>query len=411
MSYWKDLKNALVGPFINNTKKRPDAIVVNNISVQTIQRQSQDIAKWRRALEHAESASQQRALLFDLYSDILLDGYLNNIIQKRIDSITNRTLRFSVEGEDIPEVNELVEKSFFELFLIEVMNSKFWGHSLIELGWPEANTAKPGWTELVNRKHVKPRFGIVTRTQSEISGIEYRKPPAADHLVEVGGDEDLGLLLRVAPYAIFKRGNFGDWAEYAEVFGMPFRWATYNNEQTRQVLETALEEAGSAGYVVAPTDANIQFLNQNSGSQSGNVFKFLRDACNEEMSITILGNTMTTTEASSSGYAQSYTHAESQDEIHYADRRFLLRVLNEKLTPYLQRMGYPVEGGHWYFQDEEDIELATRLEMDLKLFNIVDIPESYWYEKYKIPKPSREDPPTERRSPANAASASGEPAE
>jgi hypothetical protein len=398
MGIWKQIKNGLWGPFINNKDKHEKAMVVNKINVQTIDRTSQDIQKWRLALKYAESTTQQRYRLYDLYHDMLLDGFLHNVISKRIQSITNRKLCFAVEGEEIPELSEMVEKNFFEAFLRHVMETRFWGHSLIELGWPAAGTDQKGWTELVNRKHVKPRFGIVTKHQWDVVGLPYREEPVSDHTIEVGGDEDLGLLLQVCQYVIYKRGMFGDWAEFAEVFGMPFRWATYNNEQTRKVLEEAMETAGSNGYIVAPEDADLKFLNPMASTGTGNIFKFLRDACNDEIAITILGNTMTTTEAASSGYAQSQTHMQSQQEVHMDDRQFVLRVLNEKLTPYLARMGYPVEGGLWYFQDEEGMHLKDRLEIDLKLFGLVDIPESYWYEKYKLPKPSNEDPATERRN-------------
>ena len=46
---------------------------------------------------------------------------------------------------------------------------------------------------------------------------------------------------------IYKRGGFGDWAEYAEIFGMPFQVAKYNNydEATRQELIRALEQSAT----------------------------------------------------------------------------------------------------------------------------------------------------------------------
>lgn len=362
-------------------------IIVNNVTVRPVNRQSQDIEKWRNALIVAEGDYDQRVLLYDLYADMLLDGHLSDAIDKRVNAILNTDLQFHVDGDVVEEVTKLTDKTFFADFLKQAMLSKFWGHSLLELYWG-APGSDMGQTFLIPRKHVKPRLGVVTKEQWDTSGIPYAD---IKNVIEVGERDDLGRLLQAAQYVIYKRGGFGDWAEYAEIFGIPFRWATYNNEQSREVLEQALAAAGSAGYVVAPMDAQLNFLNANPSGQGDMLFARLRAACNEEISITILGNTMTTTEAKSSGYAQSYIHAETQEGLHKADRRFIIRLLNEKLTPYLESIGYQVKGGEWDFVDEEKIELRDRLEIDLKVSEKVPVPNWYWYDKYKIPQPQAGD--------------------
>lgn len=362
-------------------------ILIHKTTIRPINRQSQDIQKWRKALRFAESIHDQRYLLYELYMDMLLDGFLLRQKEKRVEDITNSDLTFIVGGEPVPEVEDLQRKIFFHKFLREVIESKFWGHSLLELYWPALGEDVGGKTYLVNRLHVKPRLGIVGRERHDITGVAYREPPYDRVTIEVGEPDDLGLYLPVSQYVIYKRGNFGDWAEFAEIFGMPFRWATYNNEQSRVVLEEALEKAGAAGYVVAPEDANLQFFNPVAGSQSNDIYRFLRNACNEEISITILGNSMTTTEAAKSGYAQAEIHQDTQNEVHRADRRFLLRILNEKLTPYLEQLGYPVQGGVWQYEEEERMTLTQRLNLDMQVATKVVIPPAYWYEKYKLPIP------------------------
>lgn len=385
--FLKDVPDTMPRRNFRNPKPKGD-IIVNQVTVRPVNRQSLDIQKWRNALIMAEGDYDQRVLLYDLYDDVLLDGHLCDAIDKRVNAITNASLQFvDAKGKPIEAVNEILETTFFEEFLTEVMQSKFWGHSLLELDWG-APGSKKGTTSLVPRKHVKPRLGIVTQQQWGMDGISYRDRP---NIIEVGKANDLGRLLQVSQYVIYKRGGFGDWAEYAETFGTPFRWATYNNEQSRTVLETALAQAGTSGYVVAPTDANLQFLNANPSGQGDMLYNRLREACNEEISVTILGNTMTTTEAKSSGYAQSYTHAESQSDLHKSDRRFVLRVLGEMLTPYLASIGYPVKGAKWTFYDEERISMEARINIDMQVASKVPIPNYYWYERYNIPAPAAGD--------------------
>ncbi len=363
--------------------------VINHTTVRPIVRQSQDIGKWRTALVSAEQEHEQRSLLYDLYSEILLDGRLDALIQQRISRITNAKIKFSKDGMPVDEVNDLTKRAIFNAFLEEALQARFWGFSLLELYWPGPKQKDfNGATNLVPRKHVKPKRGVVTKNAWDIVGLPFREAPYTDYCIEVGKVDDLGILLKCCANVIYKRGGFGDWAEFAEVFGMPFRWATYSNEQSRGVLETALAQAGSAGYVVAPEDAHLEFHNPTAGSSSNDIFRFLIDACNQELSITVLGNSMTTQEAKHSGYAQSETQQDTQDELHKDDRAFVLRVLNEKLVPYLASLGYPVEGGCWEFHDEDGLSLPQRLTMDLQLGKIVPIAKHYWYEKYQLPMPA-----------------------
>lgn len=378
-----------------NAPFRKQNVVINQVTVRPVNRQSQDIQKWRTALIQAEQVYEQRTLLYDLYSDILLDGRLKSLIFQRVARITNTPLTFTIDGKPVDNVKGLSSRKFFRKFLREALMARFWGHSLLELYWPLPDSDDKGITNLIPRKHVKPRKGIVTKNSWDMEGLPYRESPYDRFCIEVGEHDDMGLILEACPMVIYKRGGFGDWAEFAEVFGMPFRWATYRNEQSRGILETALAEAGAAGYVVAPEDANLQFHNPTAGSQSNDIFRFLVQQCNEEMSITILGNTMTTTEAKHSGYAQSETQWKTQDEIHQDDRAFILSVLNEDLIPYLANLGYQVQGGQWAFDDGDGLSLTERLNIDTRVAGFVPIGADYWYERYGIPKPKPGEVPEE----------------
>lgn len=391
-------------PFLSgNYKNRyPGAVVVNNVDVRTVVRESQDITKWRNALIQAENSRQDRVRLYDLYEDVMLDGVLISTVEKRIGKVSNLRYVFRrSDGEVVEEVTRMAQKTYWEEMMKGIMESKFYGHSLLELNWPTPNSDPRGryYSKVVPRKHVKPRWGVVVKNTWDSEGIDYRSRPIADNLIEVGGDEDLGRLLQAAQYVIYKRGGFGDWAEFAETFGMPFRWATYNNPESREILTNALETAGSAGYVVAPNDANLNYIQAHSGA-GNDVYRFLRDACNQEIAITILGNSMTTLDTKNSGYAQGVVHQDSEDDIVMTDRRFALRMLNERLTPYLELLGWPVSDGQWHIEEEDRLSLAQRIDIDLKLNSVIAIPESYWYNKYGVPVPTEDDPPPMEREEA-----------
>jgi Protein of unknown function (DUF935) len=374
------------------------SIIVNKVDVRPIQRKSQDIQTWRNALVMAEGIYQQRAQLYTLYDEVLIDGFLNAVIEKRIMRVTNAKITFKQKNKENEDVAKLMRTTAFETFLRETMNSKFFGHSLLEMAWSAPSEASSNSTILIDRRHVKPRYEIVTRNAHDIVGYKYTEKPYKAVMIEVGNSENLGLLLKVCPYVLLKRGGIADWAEFAEVFGMPLRWATYRNEASREILSAAMAEAGSAGYVVAPEDANIQFLSS-SGTTGNDVFSKLREAMNEEISIAILGNTMTTTEAKNSGYAQSQTHSNEQDELHADDKAFVLRILNEKLIPYLASIGYAIEGGEFSYVEEERMSKKEKLEIAEAVSKYVAIGKSYWYETFGIPMPKKNDLPDNVNNP------------
>jgi Protein of unknown function (DUF935) len=395
-------KNFAIGAAMYAQSRRlpKNSVIINKLNVRPIYRKSADIQLWRNAIQQAEGIYQQRHTLYDLYHDLFSDGFLARTVKKRIEAITNQEICFKIKGKENEDMEKLIRSTAFTDLLEEIVNAKIWGHSLVELSWALPNSSDISVTTLIPRRHVKPRYGIVTKEYYDVTGIDYLDNPS---VIEAGKQEDLGELMAAAQYVIYKKGSFGDWAEYAEVFGTPFRWATYHNEQSRTMLEEALEKAGSAGYVVAPEDAKLQFLS-NAGHTGNDTYRSLKDACNEEIAITILGNTMTTTEAKHSGFAQSLTHADTQEEVHLADRKFVLSVLNEKLIPYLTRLGYRTKNGVFAFDDEDKTPITARIDVDLKLASQIPIGDTYWYEKYGIPKPTPEEVQTinDRKADAQA---------
>lgn len=367
-----------------NTKTPPAQIVVNNLVIKAANRATLDISNWRTALTSAERG--RRTQLYDLYDDVLLDNVLSDAIEKRIEAITNADIVFAnAKGESVPELDKLIDSSEFETLLKEILGSRFWGCSLVQVDFtPDKKMSV--WP--VPRKHIRPKDKMIAIEQNDEKGYPFADD---DRFIFVGSETGLGLILRACPYVIYKRGDFGDWAQFAEVFGMPFRKATYNSqdEQTRLLLEKAMEQSGSASYAVIPNEANFDIIESKTNG-NGQLYNLLRTACNEEILVGILGQTMTTLNGSSR--SQSETHMDVQENKHKSDRRYVQRILNEYLIPLMEKRGLPVQGGWFSFPEKgESISLKERATIDLQMVNIVDIPADYFYDTYGYPKPKDSD--------------------
>lgn len=348
--------------------------IYSTVVLTPSRREINDIGSWKSALRSADMGI--RFPLYDLYESVLLDGSVTDAVNKRIEAITDADICFTDrDGRQVEEMEALINSLEFERLLESIMQSRFWGVSVDEFTFsPEF-----GFNS-IPRKHVRPKEKVVVRRQGDTTGISY----ADDGMViQWGRDDDLGLLLKVAPYVIYKRGGFGDWAQFVELFGMPIRVGKYNamDDASRRMLIDAFETAGSAPYMVVPKESEIETTLM-SGTTGGALYDDFRRACNEEILVTILGQTMTT--QSGASLSQSQVHLAVQEKKHRSDRRFVVRMLNRYLVPLLEKRGYPVNGGKFSFVDRKDELKVDELRT---LSGILPIPRKWAYEKYGIPEP------------------------
>jgi hypothetical protein len=367
-------------------KTPENGLLIQNLEIKQIKRDSVDIKKWRDALKAAEGQNENRKLLYELYEDMLLDGHLKSIVGKRIMSITNSPIQFTKDEKKVEELDKVLKSKAFKKILKYIIQSKIYGHSLFE--FIPTDTELGFKVELVDRRHVKPRLGIVAVNPNDTKGDFYREEPFVNFAVEVGEKNDFGLILQACQYAIYKRGEIGDWADYIQLFGIPMRHGKYKNPETKNVLYDALINMGSSGVAVTPEDAIIEVVRAEGSTGANLVFKNFREAMNDEMSVTILGQTMTTSDSGNSGYAQGLVHQAVEGQMHKDDREDVLTVLNDDVIRVLANLGYPVEGGEFSYPDVDTLTLEQRIAIDEKVTKFVPVDADYFYNKYKIPKPT-----------------------
>lgn len=367
---------------INVNKTSAQQIVINELNIRSADRSRKDISYWRNALTNAESVyNPNRTRLYDLYSDIILDGHLSGVIAKRLDATLNKELCFEKNGVRDASFDGLIQSMPFRELMKTILQTLLWGISGVEF--------LPGSAfafQHIPRKHIKPEQGIIAFEQTGTTGLRYADMP---QVWIMGDPADLGLLLKCAPYALYKRGGLSDWAQYIELFGQPIRVIKYDSydEQTRAELKRILDESGSSLSIMLPRQADFEIKDGKQTNCDGNLQLSFVKALNEEMSITILGNTETTTSSQSAGYAQSKVHLQQQLEITRSDMTYTAAMLNSPaFMAILAGYGYDVAGGRFVFAKDNDIEyLKTRMEIDSQLAAQTPIPASYWAAAYGIP--------------------------
>ncbi len=356
--------------------------VISQIVIKAPRRKTFDVGEWRRALISAD-AGRVKAL-YDLFEDLLIDGYLSDAFSKRKEAITNAELTFqNAKGEDVPEITTLMDTIAFENLLKLIMDVEGWGRTGVEFDFSDGLEVHE-----IPKKHINLVNKTILINDNDEGGIPYE---GDDFLLILGEKRRYGLFMKTAPFVIWKRGGFGDWAQWLEIFGMPQRVGKYSmyDTGTRQILEQALANAGSAPYIVIPRETDVETVNNTGSGSSGTSYGEFRKACNEEILITVLGQTLTTIQGDKGARSLGEVHKEVEESKNRADMRFVQRVLNQHVLPRLERRGFPVKGGRFVFPEAAEQLSVNELST---LSKILPIPRSYLYDKYSIPVPKDNEP-------------------
>ena len=372
---------------VTKTSKAAEPVVVNQIVVKAPTRKVYDVGDWRNALRSADSGRVKT--LYDLFDDVLIDGVLADAVSKRIDAVLNSELTFlDKDGKEVEEIADIMDTTDWEELLRQIMNERIYGRSGVEfICTPDSFHVEP-----IPAKHINLRNKCIVINDSDEKGVPYEGDTS---LLILGHERNYGLLLKATPFAIYKRGGFGDWSQWIELFGMPQRIGKYNtyDPESRKLLEQALEQAGSASYVVIPREAEVE--TKEAGKGNGASYNEFRQACNEEMLITILGQTLTTVQGENGARSLGEVHKEVEEGKNRSDMRFVQRVLNNHVLPLLEARGYPVNGGKFIFpKAAEQLTVADIVQLS----DIMPIPQSYLHEKYSIPVPENDEPIARRQA-------------
>lgn len=359
-------------------------LIVNKMVLLAPDRTPKDVGWWRDSHRSAESIYYpNRSRLYDLYKDVELDGHLSGLVMKRVDTVLNKKLRFYKNDNQVDKINQLINTIEFRQLCKELLFSKLWGVS----GFEFIPGAKFEFKN-IPRKHIKPEKKVLTINQTDYEGTPYE---GLQNIWIVGEERDLGLYLKCSFYVMLKKGDFSDWANYIEIFGQPLIVTRYDayDEKTKVQLNAAMESIGSSMRLSIPKQAEIDVLDGKTSNGNGDLQAKFKDACNDELSVLVLGNTETTKSSSSSGYAQSNTHSNEQAEVIKSDIRFLLNLLNsEQFKAILKSYGYDTDGEFIIEEIMKPAEQKLRAETLQVLKNIgLPLKHEQLYKEFGLEKP------------------------
>lgn len=216
-----------------------------------------------------------------------------------------------------------------------------------------------------------------------------------------GHPASTALLRSLAKYWIASQFGFQWLVNYAQLFGAPLRWATYdpNNKALLDDICAMLDNIGSTGWGAFPVGTTLE-MKEPVGKAADNPQKLVMDIADKACDLLILGQTLTTDVSASGGSrALGDVHMSVRDDIMSAAADWLAGVLNTQLVPAILRLNYGDDTeAPLLVPDIKDAEDAkANAERDKILIGDLGLPvEKAWlYERHKIPQPASDaDPET-----------------
>lgn len=350
-----------------------------------------DIADWRAAWQSAlDYENPSRTRLYDIYRDVDADLHLSGCIAQRRGFVMARSFKLvDASGDKHPEAAHFFDQPWFKRYLELCLESRWWGHSLIELG--EVVTDADGCpcysgVSLMPRKHVVPEYHRVIKNVGDDwrDGSDYTAEPYTPNYIEAGVRDDLGLYLKAAQQTIPKKHALSFWDAFAEIFGMPMRIArtTTRDPAERRRLERMMYDAASNLAVVTGMETEIEFVESGKGD-AFNVYDKRVDRANSELSKLSIGQTMTIEDGSS--LSQSKTHLEVFMNLVESDRDMLRDNINNELIPRMVRHGFPLQGLRFEWDDAIDYTPEQQVSYETMVADRYEVDPSYFADKYGMP--------------------------
>ena len=315
------------------------------------------------------------------------DAHLAALLQTRklaVLSLDYEVLPYSRSRRD-REIADFISEVVFRVqdlegALLDLLDALGKGFALAELIWDvDQDRAVVKELRWIPQRKVTFVGSLTPRLLTQGASWEGEEPPAWKviyhrYKARSGYDSRAGLLRVVGWMYLFKNYALKDWAAFNEVFGMPLRLGKYDaaaSPADREALVQAIRSLGSDAAGVISKNTEIEFVEAHS-RLAGNVnpYEVLAEFCNREMSKAILGQTLTTDTAGSTGtYAAARVHSQVRRDLVQADAQSLAQTLREQLLRPLVGFNFGWDQAvPWFrfkYDQEEDLKTLSEVYRNL----------------------------------------------
>jgi phage gp29-like protein len=196
---------------------------------------------------------------------------------------------------------------------------------------------------------------------------------------------------------MFKNYAVKDWLIFAEVYGMPLRLGKYPagaSKEDKDALIEAISSLGTDAAGIISDATQIEFIETAKGKSSGDLYKYLAEFGNKEISIAWVGQTLTADVGSVGSKAAAQVHNDVRMDLIRADARAIAATVRHQLFRPIVGFNFgwdaPCPKYTAYFSGEDDDIRKARAEWigDLLDRNVA-MPAAWLRKQFAIPEPEK----------------------
>ncbi|MFA5161163.1 MAG: DUF935 family protein [Elusimicrobiales bacterium] len=307
------------------------------------------------------------------YADLLADAHVGGCVESRKSGVLS--LDWAVNrGKAANPAAELVQDAFSRLdmrrVISELLDAPLFGYNISEIIWDSSSGRA-----LPADVRQKPPEWFCFGEQADLRFKSIDDPVRGEPLpprkflktVHNGGWRNpygFPVLSKVFWPATFKKGGLKFWALFCEKYGMPHIVAKVPrgkvSEESGELLAT-LEQMVQDAIAVIPDDASVE-IQHYDGTGSSEIYERFLNYCKAEISIGLLGQTLTTEVGDKGSYAAAQTHMAVRKDIVDTDKNLVESALNQ-LAQWIVDLNMPGAEAPklgLYAQEDVDVQLAQR---------------------------------------------------
>lgn len=342
---------------------------------KSVSQTRQDIAKMKAAQNAFKNADNPSTwLLYNLYDFILDDAHLTSQIENRIQDSLGASFNLKKKGGDIDaELTDSLQNSeLFNEIIKQIINTRFYGHSVIELDWKQEGQNEPKLkAELLPRQNIISKKGTFLFDYNEDKGVKYRElPEFGTWILEFGTPGEMGLLNKAIPHALFKRFAQSCYSELCEIYGIPPRVYKTDAQDPAAVArgKKMMQDMGSAAWFIIDTTEEFEWAK--GVNTNGDVYTNLMTFCENQNSLLISG-AIIGQDTKNGSFSKDKAGQDMLEKLVLADMALVEMYMNSKVMPALARIGVVPADYEFKWEISEDLqELWDRVVQALPYFEI-----------------------------------------
>lgn len=314
-------------------------------------------------LPNPDPVLRKKGLALSAYENILVDSRVEACMESRKSGVLS--WEWKLEGGDSDKNRDLLIDHINSMDIYDVMNqimdAVFFGYKPLEVIWDrigglllpvEVRGLPPYWFGFDSEN--KLRF---FSSASAITG-------------ELVPDRKVIIASRDASYAnpygrpvgalcfwpvTFKRGGLKFWITFAERFGMPHlvgKVPPGTPEERMQAVADQLDRMVQDAIAVIEDDQHIEPIDVGTRSASSNLYRDLARHMNDEIAVSVLGQTLTT-EVREGSRAAAQVHMAVREDIAAKDRRMVAGAINQ-LIRWIWELNFSGSAPKWRWVEDDD---------------------------------------------------------